>query len=138
MSLRMSALLIAGAALLGSCTGASFVQESRTPKAQRELADALAGRVAGKAERCIPNFRGNEVQIIDDWTILYREGRTIYVQNPQGGCRGLENRGYTLVTRQVGVNQFCEGDINQLVDLRTGSFGGTCVFGPFVPYRKVS
>jgi len=137
MNLRLSPLILATAALLASCTSAA-VQESRSPRAQRELTGALAGRVAGKPERCIPNFRAGEIQIIDDWTILYRDGRTIYVQNPQGGCRGLGNRAYTLVTRQVGVNQFCEGDINQLVDLRTGSFGGTCVFGPFVPYRKAS
>ena len=137
MNLRLSPLVVASAALLASCASAG-VQESRSPKAQRELADALAGRMAGPPVRCLPNYRTTEMQIIDDWTILYRDGRTLYVQNPPHGCRRLGAGGYTLVTRQVGVNQMCEGDINRLVDLRTGFQGGTCVFGPFVPYRKAS
>lgn len=137
MNLRLSPLVVAGAVLLASCTSAG-IQESRSPSAQRELAGALAGRIAGKPVRCLPAFRTSEMQIIDDWTILYRDGRTLYVQNPPNGCRGLRSGGYTLVTRQVGVDQMCEGDINQLVDLRTGFHGGSCVFGPFVPYTKAS
>lgn len=138
MNLRMAPLLVAGAAMLASCNAAGSVQESRSPKAQRELADALAGRTAGRAVRCVPAYRANEIQIIDDWTILYRDGRTTYVQNPPGGCRGIGIGSYTLVTRQVGTSELCEGDINQLVDLRTGFNGGSCVFGPFVPYSKAS
>lgn len=138
MNLRTAFLGAAALALLGSCTSAGYVQEGRSPKAQRELASALAGRTPGKPVRCVPTFRANEVQIIDDWTILYRDGRTVYVQNPPGGCRGIGIGSYTLVTRQYGVRQFCEGDINQLVDLRTGFNGGACVFGPFVPYTKAS
>lgn len=134
---RLSPLVVVGAALLASCTS-SAVQESRGPKAQRELADALAGRTPGKAVRCIPNYRTSEMQVIDDWTILFHEGRTVYVQKPPSGCRGLGNGGYTLVTRQFGVNQICDGDFNKLVDLRTGFQGGACVFGPFVPYTKAS
>lgn len=138
MNLRKSALLLTGMALLGSCTSAASTRESRSPKAQRELADALVGRTAGKPVRCIRNYQTSEMQVIDDWTILFREGRTVYVQNPPRGCRGLGIGGYTLVTRPFGINQLCEGDINQLVDLRTGFHGGACVFGPFVPYTKVS
>ena len=137
MNGRLSPLIAMSAALLASCT-ASAVHETRSPKAQRELTDALAGRTAGPAVRCIPNYRTNEMQVIDDWTILFREGRTVYLQKPPNGCRGLGNGGYTLVTRQFGVNQVCDGDFNQLVDLRTGFQGGACVFGPFVPYTKAN
>jgi hypothetical protein len=96
----------------------------------------LAGRVAGPPQRCISNFPQVEVQVIDDWTILYREGSTVYVQNPQGGCPGIGIGSRTLVTRQVGTSQICQGDINQAVDLHTGIGGAPCVFGPFVPYTK--
>lgn len=136
MNRRLSLLIAASAALITSCTSAA-VQETRTPKAQRELAAELAGRTPGAPVRCLANYRTDQIQIIDQWTILYRDGRTVYVQNPQGGCRGL-GMGYTLVTRPLGVNQTCEGDLNRLVDLRTGSFGGTCIFGPFIPYTKAS
>lgn len=76
------------------------------------------------------------MEVIDDATILFRERDVIYVQNLPGRCPGIANGAYTLVTRQHGSTQLCEGDINQLVELTTGAQGGSCVFGPFVPYRK--
>jgi len=138
MNLRSSTIFAAtGLALLASCSTAP-VQETRSPKAARELADALAGRTPGPPVRCIPNYRANQMQVVDDFTILYRSGRTVYVQNPRGGCRGLANGGRTLVTRKFGTTDLCDGDINHLVDLSSGIGGGTCVFGPFVPYTKPS
>jgi hypothetical protein len=130
-------LALGGAVLVGSCASAPD-QVTHSPKAQRELADALAGRTPAPAVDCIYNFPANQMQVIDDWTILFKErdGRTTYVQNPRGGCPGLGFPGYTLVTRQIGVNQMCSGDIANLVDLRTGTGGGSCVFSPFVPYTK--
>lgn len=136
MSARLPLLLAAAGALLTvSCT-ATPQQYVQTPKAQRELSDALAGRVAGPPQRCIPDYRAKRIEIIDDRTILYRSGPIVYVQNPSGGCRGLSGGRYTLVTRQVGTTDLCEGDIGRLIDLSTGIMGGTCVFGPFVPYTK--
>ena len=76
------------------------------------------------------------MQVIDDWTILFRDGRTVYVQNPRGGCPGLGNASRTLVTRQFGTNELCDGDIDHMVDLVAKIQGGSCVFGPFVPYTK--
>ena len=136
MNLRVFPLIAVGTAvLLASCSTAP-VQETRSPKAARELASALVGRTAGPPVRCLPNYRTTQMQVIDDWTILYRDGRTVYVQNPRGGCRGLGIGGYTMVTRQYGTSQMCDGDFSQLVDLSTGMGGGSCVFGPFTPYTK--
>jgi hypothetical protein len=93
--------------------------------------------VAGAPVDCVPNYRtATQMQVIDDNTIVFHDGNTVYVQNPPGGCRGLGIGGYTLVTRQFGTSQICRGDINNMVDLRTGMIGGSCVFGKFVPYRK--
>ena len=128
-------IAVGGAALLASCSTAP-VQETRSPKAERQLAAALAGRTAQPPVRCLPSYRTTQMEVIDDWTILYKDGRTTYVQNPRGGCRGLGIGAYTMVTRQYGTNQLCDGDISQLVDLRTGMNGGSCVFGPFTPYTK--
>ena len=137
MNLRVSPLIAVGGALLLTSCSTAPVQETRSPKAARELASALAGRTAGPPVRCLPNYRTTQMNVIDDWTILYRDGRTTYVQNPRGGCRGLDNGSYTMVTRQYGTNQMCDGDFTQLVDLRTGMGGGACVFGPFTPYTKL-
>ena len=128
-------LVCSAAALLASCTTAPG-QETRSPRAQRELADALAGRVAGKPVTCLPNYRADNMQIIDDWTILFRDGRTIYLQNPRGGCPGIGNRRNVLVTRLFGTTQLCSGDISHLVDPSTGMQGGACVFSEFVPYTR--
>lgn len=129
------AIAVTGALLATACTTAPG-PETRSPGAQKELAEALAGRTPGPPVRCIPTFRADRMQVIDDWTILFRDGRTVYVQNPRGGCPGLGNGGRTLVTRTFGGSQLCDGDINHTVDLVSGFQGGSCVFGPFVPYTK--
>ena len=137
MSLRASILpAIAGSIMLAACSNAP-VEGPPSPRAQRELADALAGRTEGPAVRCIPHYQSNSMQVIDDYTLLFRDGRTTYLQRPRGGCNGLGSGSRTLVTRQFGTSQLCDGDINHTVDLSAGIQGGACVFGPFVPYTKL-
>lgn len=132
-----TALILAGAALAATSCSSTQVQESRSPKAAQRLAEAIEGRVAGQPVSCIPNYRtATQMQIIDDNTLVFHDGNTVYVQNPPGGCNGLGISGYTLVTKQFGASQYCAGDINNLVDLRNGMLAGSCVFGEFVPYRK--
>ena len=128
-------LALTGSALLMSCS-TGRADYTRSPEAQRRLDESLAGRAAGKPVNCIPNYRATDMQIIDDWTILFKEGSTVYVQNPQGGCHGIGNHTNILVTRPVGTNRLCSGDINHLIDPVSGIGGGACVFGPFVPYTK--
>ena len=136
MSARSKLVLgVSLAAALASCS-TSVSQQGRSPRAQMELDKALAGRVAGKPVSCLPNYRANDMQIIDDWTILFRDGRTIYVQNPRGGCPGIGIRRNVLVTRLFGTNQLCSGDISHLLDPTSGIQGGSCVFSQFMPYTK--
>lgn len=131
---RTSLMLAAAAAIAGCSTTAT--QPTRSPEASRDLAKALAGRTVGAALRCLPYSAGSDMQVIDDWTILFHDGRTVYLQNPRGGCPGIGSQRNTLVTRLRGGSQLCEGDISHLVDLTTGIGGGACVFGPFVPYTR--
>ncbi len=139
MTLRVSALLtIGGAALLTSYSAAPAEQTARSPKAAQELANALAGRVAGPPRRCISQNDARKMHVVDDWTILFRDGRTVYVQNPRGGCQGLGRGGMSLIRNQFGTTQLCDGDINRIVDLRTGFGTGACVYGPFVPYTRAT
>ena len=128
-------LAIGGAAILASCTSASH-EYQRSSEAQQELDKALAGRVAGKPLNCIPNYRATDMQIIDDYTIIFKDGRTVYLQTPPGGCPGIANHGNILVNRPMGTSQLCSGDINHLLDPATGMQGGSCVFDEFVPYTK--
>lgn len=133
-TMKSMTMAAAVAALLGACSTAPE-QQTRSPQASKELADALAGRVAGPPQRCITTYRTTKVQPIDDFTILYDQGSTIYVQNPRGGCPGVGSGNDILVTRQT-TNQLCDGEIAQTVDLTSRVERGGCVFGPFVPYTK--
>ena len=133
MIARIPAFLLAGSALVASCAPAPM---GRSANATQELATALAGRTAGEPVNCIPTFRANEMQVIDDQTILFRDGSTIYLQKTNGSCPGLASGANTLVTRSHGINQLCSGDIQRLVNLPSGVGAGACVFGPFVPYKK--
>ena len=77
------------------------------------------------------------MQIVDDRTILFRQGATVYVQKPSGGCHGLGSGNYTLLTRLQGTSRLCSGQIGEVVDRTSGFTYGSCVFSEFVPYRKV-
>lgn len=134
MGARIPAFCLS-AATLAACSTAP-AEPMRSARAQQELAEALAGRVAGRPVSCLPNYRANDMRIIDDWTILFRDGRTIYLQNPRGGCPGIGSRRNILVTRLFGTNQLCSGDISHLVDPVSGIGGGACVFSEFVPYTR--
>jgi hypothetical protein len=114
-------------------TGAPSVPAQ--PEPNPKLASALAGRAADAPVKCISDRA--RMQIVDDWTILYRDRGIVYVQKPEGGCHGLAN-GMSLVRNQFVTTRLCRGDINRIVDLRTGFGTGACVFSEFVPYRKPS
>lgn len=136
MKLRATLILgLPAAALLATCATGP-VEYTRSPEAQQELDRALAGRVPGKPVSCIPNYRATDMQIIDDWTLLFKDGGTVYLQNPRGGCSGIESHRNILVTTLRGTTQLCSGDINHLFDPVSGIGGGACVFSEFIPYTR--
>lgn len=138
MKLRVSTMVLLAAGAGAISFSSLPAKESPSAKSAEKLAKALEGRTAGQPAMCVPNLHGQaRMQVIDDGTILFRDGSTIYLQRPAGGCPGIESRGYTLVSRKVGQHQICRGDIQQLVELQTGIQGGTCVFSEFIPYRKI-
>lgn len=126
---------LSAAVLMVACSAAP-AEPVQSPQASRDLAKALAGHTAGQPVRCIPGFPRVRMQVIDDNTILFRGNRTVYLQKPPGGCLGIGSQSRALVTQTWGVNELCQGDINRLVDTSTGMGGGSCAFGPFVPYTK--
>lgn len=138
MKLRTSAIPLFGAALVIASSAIALAGgPERSAKAEQRLAQALAGRTAGPAVSCIQNLRGrSDMEVIDDSTLLFREGGVVYVQKPMGNCAPISRGNYALVTYKSGSSRFCEGEAGQLIDNTTGVFGGNCIFGPFVPYRK--
>ena len=130
MRIFMLATAVAG---LCACATASEPAQ-RSAKAQATYDRMLAGKTAGKAEKCLPTYRSNDMTVIDDDTILFRDGRTVYVNQPLGGCMNLHQSGRALVTRNVGP-QLCRGDLATVVDNTSGITVGSCSLGDFVPYR---
>lgn len=128
--------LIAALSIASLATSSTATGSSNQSQASAKLAKALAGRTAGPAVKCVPNFRNESMKVIDDQTILFGQGRTVYLQKPAGGCPSLRLGGYSLVARQFASNRMCQGDINEVVDVRNGVTVGSCVFAPFVPYTK--
>ncbi len=135
----MSRLVILAAALavsgLAACAGQEMAPD-RDPRGEMRLAQALAGKVAGPPVSCLPNYRTNQMEVIDRDTILYRDGRTSYVQHTNGSCYPNGPRGgYFLVTRQFGTSGSCRGDIAQVFESSSQTFAGSCSFNDFIPYR---
>ena len=127
----MSLLLMAGA--LGACSTAP--QPGRTAEAEAHLDKVLAGKAAGKPINCLPHYRANDMVVIDDNTVVFKDGRTAYRNDFQGGaCSNLGSGFYALVTRTSGGLGLCRGDIAQILDTSSGMTVGSCVLGDFVPY----
>ena len=134
MNLRTSILTAFSAAAVVAGTATVVAQQSSNAEATQKLANALAGRTAGRPVDCI-NER-SKMQIVDDGTILFRDRGIVYVQQPRGGCHGLSN-GMSLIRESFATTRICSGDINQIIDVRTGFGTGACTYSEFVPYRKV-
>ncbi len=102
-------------------------------KGEKKLAKALEGRVAGEPVRCIQLSRVQSSTIYDDTAIVYRIGRTLYVNRPDSGASSL-NSSDIMVTQTV-MNQLCSVDTVQMRD-NTGFMRGVIFLGEFVPYDK--
>lgn len=125
-------------AALAACS-ANPVTQPRTAKAETKLREALAGKVAGAAESCLPPGGTNDMTIIDDNTILFSRGTgsLVYRNDPPGGCSPLGSGFYALVT-STSQSSLCRGDIARVVDTSTGMTVGSCSLGDFVPYRAAA
>ena len=130
--MRSLSLLLIGAAIVG-CTTTAAQRPIRTAKAQLQYDKLLAGKVAEAPLSCMPTFHQDDMVIIDESTIAFRQGSSrVYVNHMQGGCSNLGGN-YALVTKQFGSAQLCRGDIAQVVDLTNHFTVGSCVFGDFIP-----
>lgn len=133
---RLSLILLAGAAL-GACSAGMDAPFQRTPRQEAQLRRALAGKVAERPVDCLPTFRSADMEVVDDYTILFHDGSNrVFVQSPHGGCAPLGSGHYTLVTNIIGSSSLCRGDISRVVDLPNGFVVGSCAMSDFVPYVR--
>ena len=134
--MRSISLLVISGALVACTTTAAQQQPMRSAQSQQQYDQLLAGKVAGAPLSCLPGFRSQDMVVIDERTVAFRDGSSrVYVNHMQGGCSNLGGP-YALVTRTFGGGQLCRGDIGQVVDLTNHFTVGSCVFGDFIPYAK--
>ncbi|MBU3076885.1 hypothetical protein [Sphingomonas quercus] len=133
----MRALIVPTVLLLiaGSACAAPLKAPTPSAKDEAELAKALEGRTAGKPQSCIPNSINMNVRQIGTNTLIYSNiGRTIWRNDPPGGCIGA-GRGYALISRST-TGSACRGDIVTIRDQVSGMSYGSCALGDFIPYTK--
>ena len=131
----MRAILAWGACLILSGCATRPQPPTQTAEAQAELQKLIAGKVAGQPITCLPHYRAEDMVRIDDSTIAFRQGSTVYVNHLRGVCTNLKSSFYALVTHSNGSG-LCNGDIAQVRDVSHGMIVGSCGLGDFIPYSK--
>ena len=131
--MRAIPLLLAAAALTGCVTQPP--PATRSAEAQAEFQKLIAGKVAGRPLTCLQSYRSGEMVTIDNSTVAFKNGSTVYVNHLIGECSGLKSGWSTLVTRSSGPGM-CRGDIADVADVRTGMVVGSCAIGDFTPYTR--
>jgi hypothetical protein len=130
---RSVMLLLVGAAI-ASCSTAP-PQPTRSADGQREFQAVVEGKVAGSPIKCLPSYNQNDMTVIDEQTIAYRQGSSrVYINHMENPCPGLGRASTALVTHSIGSSATCRGDIAQVVDTSSRMMVGTCAFGDFIPY----
>lgn len=138
--LRLLPLSSAALLALSACGAAQSPRTEAAPLSPKQLKVAekqLGGKIAGEAQRCLPNFHRLDVVRVSDDMLIYRSsGSLVYRNDLRSACPGLARDSDMMVVRQFGTST-CSGDFFHLVDRSSGIRGPTCVFGDFVPYRKI-
>ena len=119
---------------ISSCTDAPPQPMAMAPADQSRLAALTAGKVAGPPVSCLPTYRSDDMIVIDENVIAFRDSpKRVYINNMRGGCLGIDGGRNALVTRNP-TGRLCSGDIAQVLDTASRAIMGSCVFGDFVPY----
>jgi hypothetical protein len=95
--------------------------------------NTLAGRVAGPAQSCVPTQPTRNLQIVDESTLVYGSGGTVYLNHLRAACPGL-NPTTTLIF-DLHASQYCSGDHFRTIETGSSVPGPVCLLGDWVPYR---
>jgi hypothetical protein len=124
----MRSLILVAVAALAGCT------EPPPAAPNTAFAQELAGHVPGKPESCVTSYPAENLRIVDQSTIAYGSGRTIYVNHLGGPCPALSQFNTIIVDAGIG-GQYCRGD--HVRGLEPGAIiaGPQCNLGDWIPYR---
>ncbi|WP_293976767.1 hypothetical protein [Sphingomonas sp.] len=124
---------IAPFVLFGLVAGAQAASAPR-PTGEAKLQAMLKGYTVGATTSCVPLAPSMESTKIEGIGMVYKRGRTLYVNRFDRGCPSLDS--FKSIVTRTPSTQLCRGDIARVVDFITGIEGGSCVFGDFTAYQK--
>lgn len=131
--MRILALTIVTAGLAACSTA----PPPPNPRAEQILRHHLDGKVPGQPVACLASWRADDMIVVDEDTLLFRDNANrVFVNETRGRCPGIGWGHNTLVFRGLTGNQLCRGEIAQVVDLTSGIMAGACALGDFVPYTR--
>jgi len=99
-----------------------------------DFAQLTAGRVAGPPQSCISTDQSSGLRAIDEQTLAYGSGRTVYINRLGGPCPGVQPLSTLIV--EVQGTQYCRGDRVRGREIGSIIPGPTCILGSWVPYRR--
>lgn len=101
---------------------------------QNALSQELAGREAGGAQRCVSTTGNRSLRFVDDNTIAYGSGRTVWINRLDSPCPGSDS--LDTVIAEIHGSQYCNGDRVRRLDRGSSIPGRFCRLGDFIPYTK--
>jgi hypothetical protein len=118
------------AAFLAVCCAASA-----PGPAPRAPASELAGRIAGRPERCVLMQAGEGLRLSesDSHILLYGHGRTVWANDLGRQCEISPN---DILINEPLAPHYCRGDLVRSADHLTRLPGPACKLGDFVPYTR--
>ena len=119
--------------LLAGCAATTPATESRETAG---LAQELQGRVGGEPTSCVSVMSSERLTVVDRRTLVLRSGRTLWVNQLQADCPGLDPLN-TLIVEAQG-SRYCRGDHVRGLAPGSAIAGPICPLGDFVPYRRPS
>lgn len=123
--------LLLGALALAGLTAMGPAQDM---SGDAELAKAIEGRTAGAPLNCVSASFIGTPQITDRDTLVYRSGRTLYVNQLDVACPGLRE-GNTIVM-EIHGSQICRNDSIRVLEPGSTIPGPYCRLGNFTPFKK--
>lgn len=100
-----------------------------------QLAKMLEGREAGKPVNCLPLGQAQETTIINNTAIVYRFGKTLYVNRPTNP--DVLDSDDIMVT-STSLSSLCRLDTVRMHDRSSQFYRGFVGLQDFVPYTKIS
>ncbi|GAA4642740.1 hypothetical protein GCM10023115_07290 [Pontixanthobacter gangjinensis] len=138
--MRKLTIIAAAAAMLAAPALGAQEQNSGEVAGQTrgeiKLAEMLEGRIAGEPQSCIRMMPSTDLTVIDGTALVYKSGRTLYVNVTDNPASIDEDD--TMVRRTSFASRLCNTDIITKIDRFHGGYTGNVNLGLFIPYRKAS